>query len=183
MRISNILSLIHYIIHYTICGTVCFQFTHSPCDDWEKIYTLSYFHHQIGSMNYYPLFRVSHETMVCAVCLSIFLLENGVILQSSMENWSWLKCMMTSSNGIFFALLALCAQNSPVTGEFPSQRPVTRSFDVFFHLCQNKRLSKQSWGRWFETPPRWLWSNCNVLNYDRFSLIVKIIYVVVKSMS
>ena len=34
----------------------------------------------------------------------------------------------------FSALLALCAGNSPVTGEFPSQRPVTRSFDVFFDL-------------------------------------------------
>ena len=29
-----------------------------PCDDWENIYTLSYYHHQIESMNYYPLFRV-----------------------------------------------------------------------------------------------------------------------------
>ena len=52
----------------------------------------------------------------------------------------------------FSALLALCVGNSPVTGEFPSQRPVTRSFDVFFHLCLNKRLSKQSWDWWFETP-------------------------------
>ena len=34
----------------------------------------------------------------------------------------------------FSALLALCAGNSPVTGEFPSQRPVTRSFKVFL-LC------------------------------------------------
>ena len=41
----------------------------------------------------------------------------------------------------FAALLALCAGNSPVTGEFPSQRPVTRSFDAFFALCLNKRLS------------------------------------------
>ena len=30
----------------------------------------------------------------------------------------------------FSALLALCAGNLPVTGELPSQRPVTRSFDV-----------------------------------------------------
>ena len=44
----------------------------------------------------------------------------------------------------FSALLALCARNSSVTGEFPSQRPVTRSFDVFFGLHLNKRLSKQS---------------------------------------
>ena len=43
----------------------------------------------------------------------------------------------------FSALLALCTGNSPVPGEFPSQRPVTRSFDVFFDLCSNKRLSKQ----------------------------------------
>ena len=62
----------------------------------------------------------------------------------------------------FSALLALCAGNSPVTGEFPSQRPVTRSFDVFFHLCGNKRLSKQSWGWWFETLSRSLWRHCNV---------------------
>ena len=38
----------------------------------------------------------------------------------------------------FTTLLALCAGNSPVTGEFPAQRPVRRSFDVFFHLCLNQ---------------------------------------------
>ena len=35
----------------------------------------------------------------------------------------------------FSALLALCAGNSPVTGEFPSQRPVARSFDVCSSIC------------------------------------------------
>ena len=44
----------------------------------------------------------------------------------------------------FPVLLALCVGNSPVTGEFPSQMPVTQSFDVFFDLHLNKRLSKQS---------------------------------------
>ena len=39
----------------------------------------------------------------------------------------------------FSALLAICAGNSPVTGEFPAQRPVTRSFDVFFDLRLDKR--------------------------------------------
>ena len=34
----------------------------------------------------------------------------------------------------FSPLLAICAGNSPVPGEFPAQRPVTRSFDVFFDL-------------------------------------------------
>ena len=44
----------------------------------------------------------------------------------------------------------------------PCKRPVTRSFDVFFDLRLNKRLSKQSWGWWFETPSRPLWRHCNV---------------------
>ena len=57
----------------------------------------------------------------------------------------------------FSALLALCAGNSLATGEFPSQRPVTRSFDVFFDLRLNKRLNKQSRRWWFETPSRPLW--------------------------
>ena len=59
------------------------------------------------------------------------------------------------------ALLAICAGNSPVSGEFPAQGPVTRSFDVFFDLCLNKRLSKQSWGWWFETLSHPLWCHCN----------------------
>ena len=53
---------------------------------------------------------------------------------------------------------------SPVTGEFPSQRPVTLSFYVFFDLGQNKRLSKQSKPRWFDMPSRSLWRNGNALS-------------------
>ena len=61
----------------------------------------------------------------------------------------------------FSALLAFCAGNSPVPGEFPTQRPVTRSFDVFFDPRPNKRLSKQSWAWWFETLSCSLWRHCN----------------------
>ena len=61
----------------------------------------------------------------------------------------------------FSALLSICAGNSPITGEFPAQRPLTRSFDVFFELRLNKRLNKESWGWWFETPSRPLWRHCN----------------------
>ena len=68
-KIKHILS----VIHYTICGAVCFQFTHFPCEDWENIYTLSYYHHQIGSMNYYPLFRVRSWNNG-ARCMSFFIL-------------------------------------------------------------------------------------------------------------
>ena len=69
--------------------------------------------------------------------------------------------MMTSSNGNISALLALCAGNSPVSGEFPAQRPVTRSFDVFFDLRLIKRLSKHSRGWWFETLSHPLWRHRN----------------------
>ena len=54
---------------------------------------------------------------------------------------------------IFSLLLALCA--------IPSKRPVTLSFNVFFDLRVNKRLSKQSWAWWFETPSYSLWRHCN----------------------
>ena len=44
----------------------------------------------------------------------------------------------------FSALLALCEWNPRSNGGYPSQKPVTRSFDVFFDLRLNERLSKQS---------------------------------------
>ena len=57
---------------------------------------------------------------------------------------SWWRHQMET----FSALLAICARNSPVPGEFLAQRPVTRSFDVFFDLRLNKRLNKQSLVIW-----------------------------------
>ena len=71
---------------------------------------------------------------------------------------SWWRHQMKT----FSALLAICAGNSPVPGEFPTQRPVTRSFDVYFDLRPNKRLSKQSWGWWFETLSCSLWRHRNI---------------------
>ena len=70
---------------------------------------------------------------------------------------------MTSSNGNFSALLALCAGNSQVTSEFHLQRPVTRSFGIFIDVRLNKQLSKQSWGWWFEMPSRSLWRHRNAM--------------------
>ena len=55
----------------------------------------------------------------------------------------------------FFALLTFCAGNSPVSGEFLTQRPLKQSFDVFFDLCLDGKR------RWFETPSRTLWRHCN----------------------
>ena len=80
------------------------------------------------------------------------------LFPKSVDWFSWWRHQMET----FSALLAICAGNSPVPGEFPTQKPVTRSFDVFFDLRLNKRLSKQSWGWWFETLSRPLWRHRNV---------------------
>ena len=66
--------------------------------------------------------------------------------------------MMTSSNGNIFRVTGPLLL---LTGEFPSQRPVTRSFDVFLDLHLNKRLSKQSRRGWLKTPSRSLWRHFN----------------------
>ena len=71
-----------------------------------------------------------------------------------------IKFMTTSSNGNISVLLSLCEENPPVTGGLPSQRPVTRSFDIFFYMCLNKRLRKQSRRRLFETSSCSLWHHC-----------------------
>ena len=68
-------------------------------------------------------------------------------------NLPWWRHQMEA----FTALLAICAGNSPITGEFPAERAMTRGFDIFFDLRLNEQLSKQSWGWWFETPSHPLW--------------------------
>ena len=80
---------------------------------------------------------------------------------SELIGWNELIPWWRNQMEIVSTLLALFAENSPVTGEFPARRPVTRSFDVFFDLSLNKRLSKQSWGWWFETISCSLWRHSN----------------------
>ena len=80
------------------------------------------------------------------------------------EHISWWRHQMET----FSALLAICAENSPVPGEFPAQRPVTRSFDVFFDVRLIKGLSKHSRGWWFETLSHPLWRHRNVQRFRCF---------------
>ena len=95
---------------------------------------------------------------------AILLCNTQVVFSPSPYVWpltamlAWWRHQMET----FSALLALSEGNSPVTGEFPSQRPVTRSVDVFFDLHLNKRLSKPSRRWWSETASRSLWRHCNV---------------------
>ena len=99
---------------------------------------------------YFLVFILNQNNLYqCIACLTSV---NAAQLQ-----WSrWRHQMET-----FSASLAICTGNSPISGEFPAQRPVTRSFDVFFDLRPNKRLSKQWRGWWFETPSRSLWRHCD----------------------
>ena len=71
-------------------------------------------------------------------------LDHEILFVVRLEsNWFDASIWWRHQMETFAALLALCAGNSPVAGEFPAQRPVTRSFDVFFDLRLYKRLSKQ----------------------------------------
>ena len=72
--------------------------------------------------------------------------------------------MMTSSNGNIFRVTGPLCGEFTGPGEFPTQRPVTRSFDLFFDLRLNKPLSKQPWGWWFETLSRSLWRHRNAVD-------------------
>ena len=117
-----------------------------------------------------------HGRRYChVICLSIFVLN--ALTGTCVEAWAckiliccrfrWHGCDFNPEScwrhqmETFSALLALCAGNSHVTREFTSQRAVTLSFDVFFDLRLNKRLSKQSRRRWFKTLSSSLWRHCN----------------------
>ena len=97
----------------------------------------------------------------CVNDISNELFYHGLLCWSLLwfgTNQSWWRHQMET----FSALLTLCAGNLPVTGEFPTQRPLTRSFGVFFDLHLNKQLSKQSSGWWIEKPSLPLWGDSNV---------------------
>ena len=92
---------------------------------------------------------------LCALCVVAFIMT--LTCQVLLCN------MMTSPNGNIFRVTGPLCGEVTGPGEFPTQRPVTPSFDVFFDLRLNKRLSKQPWGWWFETPSWSLWRHCNEL--------------------
>ena len=117
---------------------------------------------------------VSFKFIACLywICtFTIFFVEAIFVCIRHLWSSSWWRHQMET----FSAWLALCAGNSPVPGEFPAQRPVTRGFDVFFDLCLNKRLSKQSWGWRFETLSQPLWRHRNVLDFNMCRPIRQII--------
>ena len=86
----------------------------------------------------------------------LFQVSSFIVVRNGTYPRTW-RCHQVET---FSVLLCPCAGNSPVTGEFPSQRPMTWSFDAFFVLRLNKWLSKQSRRRWLETPSRSLCRHC-----------------------
>ena len=98
--------------------------------------------------------KTSMQLCQCTWCSNV-ISSNFPTFSPHISTW-WRLRIETYS-----ALLAICAGNSSFTGEYPTQRPVTRSFAVFFDLRLNKLLSKQSWGWWFETLSSPLWRHSN----------------------
>ena len=95
--------------------------------------------------------------IIMSAFVQVMVYHRTVTNDNTVYRRTWWRHQMET----FSALLAICAENSPVPGEFPAQRPMTRSFEVFFDLRLNKRLSKHSWGWWFEALSCPLWRHCN----------------------
>ena len=87
---------------------------------------------------------------------------SGLLMHKFVTRPGRVKIMMTSSNGNIFRVTGPLCGEFTGPGEFPTQRPVTRSFDVFFGVRLIKRLSKHSRGWWFETLSHPLWRHRNV---------------------
>ena len=93
--------------------------------------------------------------------------NDNLVLSKSMgkaKAWIWMNMLVLHDDVIkwkhFPRNWPLCGEFTG-PGEFPTQRPVTRSFDVLFDLRPNKRLSKQWRGWWFETLSRPFWRHRN----------------------
>ena len=121
-----------------------------------EIKTITHYKWNIDKCKYLVIFCSTKTTMALKACvlywwklfkhfslllswwtyfLDLILYPVQLYIDPCYHRVSWWRHHMETIS----ALLALCAGNSPVTGEFPSQRPVTRSYDVF-NLRPNKRL-------------------------------------------
>ena len=127
-------------------------------------YSLKFF---IIKLNSLFIHRISKMSIYCHTNLLAHIGPNGLCIFYHLYKRSINYRLCTTSRWrhqmeTFSASLALCVGNSPITGKFPAQRPMTWGFDVFFDLRLNEQLSKQSWGLYFDTPRRPLWRHCNV---------------------
>ena len=136
---------------------------------WQHILSLNYCRAYAWNMVYSNWSKSAIRTqwnkdenvyiLCCFAVLKKFFREMSYWLLSwkTVQSYS----MMTSSNGNIFRVTGPLCGEFTGPGEFPTQRPVTRSFDVYFDLRLNKRLCKQSRGWWFETLLCPLWCHSN----------------------
>ena len=145
------------LVHDRLLGAPAFV----KLADWKYV--------NIGSDN--GLAPLKRQTIVVYWCNYVSIILDEIImcllmpwflmLLSHRHAWTWWSRQMIT----FSALMALCEENSLVTGGFPSHKPVIRSFDVFFDLRQNKLFIKQSRCQWFEMPSSSLWRHSNEIAY------------------
>ena len=127
---------------------------------WVTMSRVELSNHEGYGKNQHVQSTTKHK--MCIILQQHFILWSNRIRVPFHERFFPLSCWCHQME-TFSALLALCAGNSPVISEFPAQWQVMQSFDAFFDLCLNKRLSKQSWGWWFEKPSCSLWRLCIVI--------------------
>ena len=112
----------------------------------EPIYNLSWEMRNFDQIKLFHCDIVQNNISISTANIRLFTKE---LSQYNKACLVWCRHQMET----FSALLVICAGNSLVTGEFPAQRPVTRSFDAFFDLPLHKRLSKQWRGWWYAIAP------------------------------
>ena len=141
-----------YRRHVGISYNICLLHFVEKMKKWEEAFWITLIHHERIADFLSPL----NHSLSNNACNAMYMLRNMVyVTLKSQEVLRCPWCLTLSLNELmmetFFALLALCE----------SQRPVTRNFDVFFELRLNKQWSKQSRRRWFEAPSRSSWHHSN----------------------
>ena len=135
----------------------------------KSIYEIWIFIIKLMILVYYYWWSYIYFIGLCHIHACICAENDKYHVEMDVIQWTWygfLYPMMTSSNGNIFRVTGPLCGEFTGPGEFPTQRPVTRSFDVFFDLRRNEWLSKQPWGWWFETPSLSLSRQCNALRTD-----------------
>ena len=153
----DLLRFVGIVLTFIYTELFCFQWKTTSYISVYLIFHLYGSHLKLVSV---PMKTVSIYFFI-DLCLHVHVAGAGIGDDNSTSMCFVFRPMMTSSNGNIYRVTGHLCGEFTGPGEFPAQRPVARSFDVFFDLCLNKRLCKQWWGWWFETISRPLWCHCN----------------------
>ena len=148
-------------IPYAVYSTVCHQVRRMYCRHF------SLFHMGMSLLKWWKMVCIKNAIRICPDEIYGYVVHVFPIWCSRAFSLE-IHCRFEPYGNIFRVTVPLCGKFTDHRW-FPSQRPVTRSFDVFFDVRLNKRLSKQSKRWWFETPSRSLWRHCDdiIYKYDK----------------